>query len=232
MEDEINLIDILKVIFKRRKIVVWFFIIAILLGFLQVKSIPKEYAATVVLLPISDSGGLFSALSEISFLSDSAGKGSLGNVLAVLKSRSLALRLIEKEGLTKVLLKKLWDEKKQAWKTSKPPTQEEAAMFLSAMTKVDVDRKDGLLRITITNEDPELATKIANAYPIVLGTFLSEQSISANFRILDPAIVPKMPLAKGSMKKMLFMGILGIGISVFFVFALEYFQKMKEELFF
>jgi uncharacterized protein involved in exopolysaccharide biosynthesis len=231
MEDEINIVEIInmvKPVFKRKKTIVWCFIIAILIGFLQIRSVPNLYSATLTIMPTSDSGGLFSALSQAAFLGGGGG-GDTGKMLVILRSRSLAERLVIRENLLKEFFAKMWDEKQGKWKIPKPPNEQSAASYLLGITKVEFDAKDGLVKIKVSYRDPEVTARIANAYPVVLGEMLSEKSIPVNFRVIDPALVPTFPETKGNNNKSMYMaGFIGLFLGVCLAFGLEYWAKIKK----
>lgn len=205
---------------------------SVVVGFL----LPKQYKAEAVLLPIEESGmgGLASVLSS-SPLGSLVGGGALGGggsqkLRAVLNSRSVKERVIERLDLMKVFYREAWDSQNQRWRDPEdPPLLEDAVQTLSGMTGIEEDTKDGTLAVNVVYEDPVLSKEMVDAYIAELADFLNTHSLNVNFQILDPA---KVPERKFKPKRLLIVT-LGALCSLFFgillAFFLESVRKMREE---
>jgi uncharacterized protein involved in exopolysaccharide biosynthesis len=184
--DEINLLHYWRVIWKRRKIVIYVFLISVVSTAIISLNMTPIYQAKATLMPLESSQGRFSAalgaLQNIPFIGGAVG-GTLGKtatdkLVNILNSRTVAEDLINRLDLIKIIFKKQWDREKGTWKTDKPPTLQDTLQVLQkGFVKVADDRK-GLISITVEYEDPKLAADIANEYTVVLQKFLNENTIS------------------------------------------------------
>lgn len=184
--DEINLLDYWHVIWKRRKVILYLFLISVISAAIVSLLMTPIYQAKATLMPVESSQGNFSAalgaLQNIPFVGGAVG-GALGKtatdkLVTILNSRTIAEDVIKKLDLIKVLSKEAWDEQKRQWKSTKPPTLQDTVQSLQkGMVKVIDDRK-GLISISVEYKDPKLAADIANEYTAALHNFLNVNAIS------------------------------------------------------
>lgn len=184
--DEINLLDYWRVIWKRRKVIIFIFVIAVISTAIISLLMTPIYQAKATLMPVESSQGKFStalgALQNIPFVGGSVG-GALGRtatekLVTILNSRTIAEDVIKKLDLIKVFSKEAWDKEKGEWKTDKPPTMQDTVKGLQkGIVKVTDDRKS-LISITVEYENPKLAADIANEYTAALHKFLNVNAIS------------------------------------------------------
>jgi tyrosine-protein kinase Etk/Wzc len=185
-DDEINLLDYWRVIWKRRRVIICLFLGSVIAAAIISLLMTPIYQARATLMPVESSQGQFTAalssLQNIPFVGGAVG-GALGKsatdkLVSILNSRTVAEETINKLDLIKVILKEQWDEKKGQWKTEKPPTMQDAVRILQkGMVKVTDDRK-GLISITVEYKNPKLAADIANEYTAALQDFLNLNAIS------------------------------------------------------
>ena len=168
-EKEANLWDYLLVLAKWRRIIGLNFVGVCLLVLLISFFLPKWYTATTSLLPPQGEGGGLSLPSGLATLASLSGGFSLSGAAtpsdifaAILKSRSVAERVIEKNGLMKVYRTK---------------DLEEAMRTLYEHTKIDVS-PEGIIRIKVTEKDPKLAAAVANTFVEALDRVNREKSTS------------------------------------------------------
>jgi len=186
IDDEINLLDYWRVIWKRRWVVIGVFLVAVIAAAIISLLMTPIYQAKATLMPVESSQGKFSAamgtLQNIPFLGGAVG-GTLGKtatdkLVTILNSRTIAEDVIKKMDLSKVFFKEAWDGKKGEWKSSKPPTLQDTVQALqTGIVKVTDDRK-GLISISVEYKDPKLAAGIANEYTTALHQFLIVNAIS------------------------------------------------------
>jgi uncharacterized protein involved in exopolysaccharide biosynthesis len=184
--DEINLLDYWRIIWKRRKLVVYVFLISVISTAIISLIMTPIYQAKATLMLVESSQSRFSAalgaLQNIPFIGGAVG-GTLGKtatdkLVNILNSRTVAEDVIGKLDLVKIIFKKQWDREKGEWKTDKAPTMQDTLQVLQkGLVKVADDRK-GLISITVEYEDPKLAADIANEYTEVLYKFLNVNAIS------------------------------------------------------
>lgn len=161
-EEEINLLELLQVIVKRKMLIVKVCSAAIVASVLYSLTLPNMYAATAKILPPQkESGGGLSALlgqagGGLAGLAGIAagGLGSGGELyLGILKSRSVADAVIQRLDLTKVYQAK---------------TLEAARKNLDGLVTVQA-AKDGIISITAQDRDPKRSASLANAFVDELG---------------------------------------------------------------
>lgn len=171
-------------------------VLAVGAAFLQT----KEYDATIELAPVSNGSGgqlggaLSSAASQVGGLAALAGISVGGDsgkaeAVAVLESERLTEAFIQRNDLLKVLYHKVWDPQRNTWKiqdSKKTPTLWKAnRMFDKSIRKVITNPKSGLVTMTITWEDPELAATWANALTRMANDDLRDKAIRQSERNIE-----------------------------------------------
>lgn len=159
-DDEVNLLDYWRVIWKRRWLIGWLFAASILAASVVSLLLPKIFESTATLLPSLDSkdGGGLGALLAASGAGGAA--QSLGISLpgapatptdlfvAMLKSRIMADEVITQFDLLAVYEAK---------------TMQDARKALEGHTKISVS-KEKVIKITVEDQDPRRAADLANFY--------------------------------------------------------------------
>lgn len=186
-EEGIRVRDFLLFLWRNRWIAI---VAAILVGGAAAAAswlMPPRYAATVVLLPVSDqSGGLSSLASQYSGLSSLAGI-SLGKMdpeqtaaLATLQSQTLTDQYIQQQHLLPILFPHYWNPATRTWRTDNPkdiPTLWKANQLFEKIRAIDQDPVSGLVRLTITWTDPRLAAEWANGLVKLTNDRLKQRAI-------------------------------------------------------
>ncbi|MGA2374039.1 MAG: GNVR domain-containing protein [Candidatus Sulfotelmatobacter sp.] len=149
----------------------------LLLGALLAFALPKQYQSTVQLMPPdsqSSSSTMLAALSAKAgsgigaMAGDLLGGNSTGALfLGILRSRTLEDRLVERFQLKKVYGVKL---------------EEDARTRLSNNTGISEDHKSGIIALSVVDQDPARATRIAQAYSEELERLVSQLSTSSAHR--------------------------------------------------
>jgi len=155
---DFTFLDLILVLLRRWKFVLCFTaIVTILAGAISLV-LPKEYTATVIILPPQQNSSLSSTLAmqlaglgAMSGLSSSGlGLKSLNDMyVAMLKSRSVEDAVIDHYGLMQEYRKKY---------------HVDARKTLERHAEIEGSTKDGLIRVSIENPDPQRAAQIANGY--------------------------------------------------------------------
>src|SRR5579872_336612 len=159
-QDEISLLDLAIVLAERKRTIAWittlFAAVSLLLAFI----LPKSYTATVVILPPQQNSSmatvLAAQLTNLAPMASLAG-GSLGlknpndMYVSMLKSRAVedAMILDPRFELMKEYRVKLLSDARKAFENH---------------TEVDGSGKDNLIRISVTDRDPNKAAEMANSY--------------------------------------------------------------------
>ena len=155
-EDEVNLLDYWRVIWKRRWLIGGLCVAAVLTAMVVSLQMPKIYESTATLLPQFNSnqgggmGALLAASGAQSFGVSLPGMPATPTDLfvAMLKSRTMADEVIKELNLMEVYEAK---------------TVGGARNALEGGTKIKV-RKEKVIAITVESEDPQMAADIANFY--------------------------------------------------------------------
>lgn len=152
------------------KIALWGLVCSALLSFL----LPVRFEATAHLMP-PDSGGS-EGLAILSALSDKAGAlgGVAGNLLGVKSSSDLMVGILSSQTLQDRLIERY--DLKKVYKLS---YQEDLRTKLADNTAISVDRKNGIISVTVTDHDPSRAAAMANSYVDELNVLSAELSTSS-----------------------------------------------------
>ncbi len=159
-EQEINLLELLQVIARRKMVIVRLCGTAALLAAIYSLILPNIYTATSKVLPPQkeSGGGLAALLGQAGGLAALAG-GSLGAgnssdlYIGILKSRSVADAVIKRLDLAKEFKSKSADD---------------ARKDLEGAVKIQAG-KDGIISVAASNKDPQLAARLANTMVEELG---------------------------------------------------------------
>ncbi len=188
MEEEISLLDYWRVIVKWRRLLLQAVALVTFSSVLISLFMTKTFRAEASLMPIGGGpkgGGLAMAVAQMGL------GGILGNVggvnssspqiLAMLNSRTLAERIIDKFDLKKVLYPKLWDEMNQKWTISEAqlPPMEDIVKSLHSKVTFTEDKKNQVILIRAELKDPRLAASVVNGYLEALEAFINENTFTA-----------------------------------------------------
>jgi len=156
VEDEINLLDLLIVLAKRKRLIIGItFGAAVIAAIASLLMTPIYKAETKILPPQQGSSGMASQLlsqlgGAASFIGGAAGvKTSNDLYIALLKSRPILDNIIDKFKLMELY---------------KAKHREDGRKTLVLALKTQDDKKSGIVSIGMEDKDPKLAADIANAF--------------------------------------------------------------------
>jgi tyrosine-protein kinase Etk/Wzc len=157
-EDEINLIDLLYPIYKRRRFLAYFSVgIAIAIGIWSF-FLPKTYQATAVIFPQTNESASLSQSLASTYLEQFGVSGLLGTAStpsavfqAVLKSNELALDVLNRYDYFSIMGIKRGDEKI-------------TAKSFAEQLGVTSSKTDNTITVNIQARDPVFAADMANSY--------------------------------------------------------------------
>jgi uncharacterized protein involved in exopolysaccharide biosynthesis len=158
--DEINLLDIAKVILKHKNFIIWFIIICVFVTASISLLMTNIYQAKAVITPVEQQdnariGALGGIASQFGLSIGGSTKAS--EIVAQLNSSVIRESLIRKYNLLPVFFEpeELKDktEKEQLW---------EGLRFLKDMLLVTNKEKDGVIEVAMDFKDPKIATNIVN----------------------------------------------------------------------
>jgi uncharacterized protein involved in exopolysaccharide biosynthesis len=200
-DDEISLREIVRLLWQARWLVITLTAVCALVGAGLHIVLPKRYEAIIVISPASQTtggagqgGGMSSMLSEFGGLASLAGLSVGGDSrkaesLTVLQSGALTEDYIQKNNLLPVLFYKQWDAQARRWKPTtkeKMPTLWKAnEFFRKSVRKIVTDTKTGIVNMTITWTDPELAAEWANGLVKLTNDYLRNKAIQQSDRNID-----------------------------------------------
>lgn len=179
--EEMDLFHYLQVIRRHRRLIAGGILLSVLVAAVVSLLLPREYEAQTSLLPVSrSSSSRFSnllnslgSLADLQGFSDSIPEEGPDLLVNVLESRSVALAVVEKEGLADTLAPDETDAR-QARRTAVERLREDV---LSVS-----DNNRGLVTVSARCDDPALAARIANAAVEALGGFLQENKVTSASR--------------------------------------------------
>jgi tyrosine-protein kinase Etk/Wzc len=157
--EEVSLLDLLSVVAAHSRLIMKVALACVLLGLIASLLLPTRYTASTSLLPPQQ--GSSAGASLIAQLGSSLGSvaslagGSLGlknpNDLqvAILKSRT-----VEDAMLDRFHLMVLYNKKRRS----------DARKKFESFVDIDSGSKDGLIRLSVTDRDPQRAAEMANGY--------------------------------------------------------------------
>ena len=152
-----SLIPMLRVALKWKKLV-WITAAAIiLLASLVALLLPQRYTATVVLLPPQQSGStgaaMMAQMNNLGAIASAAGGMSIKNPndqqVALLKSRTVEDAMVARFHLQQLYHRNYQSTTRKRWEK---------------VTKIDNGLKDGLIRLSVTDQDPHRAADLANGW--------------------------------------------------------------------
>ena len=182
-EDEIDLMDLIKVIWKNKKIIIGTTLIITILAIvfsLNQKSIYKS-ELTFTEQNSSSSGGLASLASSIPFASlagMSSGNDGL-NLLVIMESRGFRKGIVKKLNLFDYYIEKNEIDLSELEEENKPD-EYDIVVWLKNLVTIAKDEKTGVYTVDIEMDDPEMATKIANIYFYEMEEYLKEKNMTAS----------------------------------------------------
>jgi uncharacterized protein involved in exopolysaccharide biosynthesis len=191
-EEEIDLLELWKVLVKNGRMILGAAFAAALVSAGYSLTIPNIYRAEVLLAPVqSDNGkssGISAALGGLGGLASMAGislggGGSTEENLAVLKSREFLWKFVQEKKLMPVLFEDEWDEQQKKWKEADPkrqPGQMDVYRLFNADGVMNVarDKKTDLVTVSVEWKDAALASEWANSLVEKLNVYLAQQAIA------------------------------------------------------
>ncbi|MDQ8199799.1 Wzz/FepE/Etk N-terminal domain-containing protein [Pelagicoccus enzymogenes] len=191
-EDELSLIDLWNIVWKRKWPWLTFGPLFAVLGIFYALKQPEIYRGEATLVPNSEEqggGGLAALAGQFGGLASMAGinvggGGSTETAIATLKSRQFLMPFIESEAAQKAIFADEWDEESKSWTVSKERRQEDNRptkletyeRFTKECLNVSEDKKTGIVTLAVELQNPELAAAWTNQLADHLNAHLREQA--------------------------------------------------------
>lgn len=195
-DDEIDLIDVLHILLRRKRIILGTVATVTLATLAYALILPDKYTATSTLMPIEKASApnLASALSamggSLGLLANQTAlsSGAADKFIVLMKTRTMSESIIRKHNLLQILFE--GDRYLEGntgnsaalalpWqKPSKQPSMQDASEKLSKLVNFSTEKLGSMVTVSVTHQDPELAARIANAYVEELSGYLQSNSLS------------------------------------------------------
>lgn len=167
-ERPINYSEILSVFGRQRWVFAFVMGVCLLATLATALFLPKRYEAVTLLAAAeesSDGSTLSSLANQFGDFSSLAGlglnvSGNKEEAIAVLESRSLAREFITDENLMPEFFQDIWDRERQEWLVERndvPTMWDAIRLFEREIRRVSVRKNDGLVTLSMTWRDPEIA---------------------------------------------------------------------------
>lgn len=188
-DDEIDLLDLWRTIWRGKWLIIGVSFVAALLSAWYSLTLPNIYRAEVVVAPVEEQGGGQMTLSGLGGLASMAGisLGRSGNVdidLAILRSREFLLKFARENNLKQILFEEAWDANSKSWR-DKEPTDWAVYRMLNGMLSVYSNKKTGTISIAIEWTDAGLAARWANILIERLNAHLRQEALERSKRTLE-----------------------------------------------
>ena len=195
-DDEINLLDLLLVLVRRKRLIIGTVLFAGIAAVFISLLLSNIYRSEATILPReqeqSPSGALSSALGGMGGAVTSqlgmGGPGPLEKLEVTMKSKYLAQRVIEKCNLMPILFSSDWDEKAKKWTADEPPTvQDGIKKIIDDLMTVTLDIKKGTLKMSFDHRSPETAKNVVDYFLTQMSEIMREvvlQDAAENMKFL------------------------------------------------
>jgi uncharacterized protein involved in exopolysaccharide biosynthesis len=191
-EDELSLIDLWNIVWKRKWLWLTLGPLAGIIGIFVALDSTEIYRSQVLLAPADENesgGGLAALAGQFGGLASMAGiniggGGDTVTAIATLKSRKFLLPFLLDKNLTTTLFRDEWDAESKTWigtserrgLEGKPTDVELYERFSEEILRVSEDKKTGMVTLGIEWEDPELTTIWANELSELINSHLKEKA--------------------------------------------------------
>jgi uncharacterized protein involved in exopolysaccharide biosynthesis len=232
-DDEINLLDYWRVIWKRKALILSIFALSVIAAMVVSLALPKYYkSTTVVIAAESGAGGLGAALSFpplAGALASVAGiQTPADKIMVILKSRTVAEAVIQRFDLLRVFNEDDWDVTKNAWKDpAEPPLMQDAVKFLTENVMSVNKSKEGAITLSVEWKDPKLSSDMANYYVAALTGFLNDKAINVTIQVVDRAVPAERKSRPRTGLNMALAGVASLFTAVFLAFFLDYLERLR-----
>ncbi|WP_188150098.1 Wzz/FepE/Etk N-terminal domain-containing protein [Teredinibacter waterburyi] len=184
--ESMHLMEIGHAIYKGKFIILGIVLLFCVLFALLAKISPINYTAEVI---VAEANSVLKTDPSSSSTVDIAVDVVSNEAVAMITSRDFINRFITKNDLMPILFRSKWDEQKQQWKTSsseKAPTLWDGyKRFQRKVLDVSKDAESGLLRISVSWTNPEMAAAWANNIVATVNEVLRQNAILEAEQTLD-----------------------------------------------
>lgn len=158
--DQFSFLDVLEILARGRRQIVWITVLSAVLGAGVACVVPKRYMSTVAILPPQQSSSFNLSSAIASQLGGQGGLAALaGSSLGVKNPADTYVALMKSRTVEDAMIRRfeLMSRYRKRYMT-------DARTRFERTVNVAASAKDGLIRITVEDTDPEMAAAMANAY--------------------------------------------------------------------
>lgn len=158
-QEDLTLLDLLLIITRRKKIVGIATAICAGIALILAFALSPEYTATVIILPPQGNSSMSSMLaSQLSGMSGAVG-GMASSMLGMKNINEMYVSMLKSQSVEDAVVRhySLQSEYRKKYVA-------DARKTLENHTKIDGSTKDGLIRLSFTDKDPNRSAEIANGY--------------------------------------------------------------------
>ena len=184
--DEIDLLELIRNLLQAWKVILGIIIICTGLAVAYALNAPEVFKAESLLAPAeeeksaaSSSLGQFGGLAAMAGISIPS-SSNIERVLATLETREFLKKFISSQKLLPIIFDDLWDESSNSWRLIKGQeelTVEDGILPLQGAIEVDQE-KSGLITLSISWKDPDIAAQWANYLVKQLNEQLRQKAIA------------------------------------------------------
>jgi uncharacterized protein involved in exopolysaccharide biosynthesis len=217
--DEVTLSDIFSALRHRLRLVAAITLIVTFAGILYAILAQPTYEAFTVVMPSTGNGEALGKLGNglagaaaIAGLDLSSQDSQKDEYIAILKSRDLAQKFIEENGVLPALFPKRWDQSSKSWhplgtggmratisralaslsgdegwhqKTDPIPTKSESLSKFDEIRDIKEDDASGAVTVYFEFRNPELSAQWANAYVALANDLIRQRTINEASKALN-----------------------------------------------
>jgi len=206
-EEEIDLVEYIKVVYKYRWMVTILVFLAMLVTAILGLRQPSKFEASATFFPL-----YASTLPAAESVMVRPGPDIKDLIISILESRKMADRIIDQLGL-----QKKWDITMLA----------DARKVLNKTVQISLE-KNGLIRLSVMTQDREQSARIANAYVDNLEYFNQELNIGPQkqiVQVIDRAVVPEHHMSRGTVRRTITGGVVCFVFSILLAYGLEFIKR-------
>lgn len=176
-DDEIDLIDLLKTLYKNRKLIIIITLVITALGLIFALATKKTYKSEMTFIEqksTNTSSMLASLSASIPFgLGSSIGGADKSSLVTVIDSRTFRERVAQKLNIREYIIatNKIDLEGQQKF------DKQDVTNWIKSVVTINQDAKTDVYKIEVELEDKVMATKIANAYYYILDDYLKNSKL-------------------------------------------------------
>lgn len=177
-EEEIDLLDLLKTIYKSRKMIAIIISLTTVVGISFALLSTRQYTSHMTFFEeksMQGSSSLSAMAGGLPFgMGSNLGKDS--NLLYILESRTFKEKIAESLDLRNYLI----EQNEMDEEAQEEFGVHDLIRWMNSIIRVSIDSSTSVYKVEVTMEDKEKATEIANEYFYILDSYLKNEKLSKN----------------------------------------------------